>query len=566
MHGAKPTIEAAIRAARGVGNARFARRRDNRVAILCASAGVVRSVWHSSDAFDAPALQTLFETRTATRAERQVRGLLRMKLNNATLAQVPKAVLCPVYDRAKLRLGIVHIGVGNFHRAHQAWYLHRLMQQGLALDWAVIGAGIRAFDAVQREKLMAQDFLTTLIELDPAGTSAEVVGSMIGYIPIEHGNGALIRQMADPQIRLVSLTVTEGGYYIDPVTKAFDAGHPDILHDAANPGLPRTAFGAIVAALRLRRDRGCGPFTAQSCDNLQGNGTILRQTVVSLARLSDPELADWIDATCSFPNSMVDCIVPATGPKELALVREFGIDDTVPVTHENFRQWVMEDDFCAGRPDWNKVGATFSDTVHGYEAQKIRILNAGHQVIASVAEVMGLITISQTMAHPAIRALFRKIANEEIIPHVTPVPGMTPTQYVDPVDSRFANPAIVDTVRRVAFDGSSRHPGMILPTVRDGLAAGVPVRGLALVEAAWARMCEGTRDDGSKIEPNDPFWDELTKCAEQARKTPSVWLEQRQIYGDLATVPAFADAFKHWLTMMYKESMETAVQNYLNGR
>lgn len=488
-----------------------------------------------------------------------------IRLCNASLAQLPEGVLRPKYDRATLRPGIVHIGLGNFHRAHQSWYLHCLMQQGLALDWAIIGAGIRSYDSVQRQQLIAQDFLTTLIELDPSGTSAEVVGSMIGYVSVEDGNGPLIRQMADPEIRIVALTVTEGGYYIDPVSKAFDAGHPDIAHDAANPATPRTAFGAIVASLRQRRDRGFGPFTMQSCDNLQGNGAILRQTVVSLARLSDPTLADWIDASCSFPNSMVDCIVPATGPKELALVQDFGIDDAVPVTHENFRQWVIEDDFCAGRPDWDQVGATFSDNVHGYEAQKIRILNAGHQVIANVAEVMGLTTISATMAHPAIHALFRKIAKEEIVPHVTPVSGVTLEQYVDLIDRRFANPAIVDTVRRVAFDGSSRHTGMVLSTVRDGLKAGTPVHGLALVEAAWARMCEGTRDDGSTIEPNDPLWDMLNARATEARKRPRAWLELRQFYGDLADAPRFSDAFEHWLKIMYLEGMEAAVQRFLDG-
>lgn len=485
-----------------------------------------------------------------------------IKLSQATMDQLPGAVLRPNYDRTRLSPGILHIGLGNFHRAHQSWYLHRLMQQGLAHDWAIIGAGVRAFDATQRDRLAAQDYLTTLIELDPAGQSVEVVGPMIGYVPVAEGNGPLIAQMADPMIRIVSLTVTEGGYYIDPVSKAFDADHSDMLHDAANPATPRTAFGAMVAALRLRRDLGVGPFTAQSCDNLQGNGTILRQTLVSLARLSDPELAGWIDASCTFPNSMVDCIVPATGPAELAMVNAFGIDDAVPVTHENFRQWVIEDAFCAGRPDWEKAGATFSDNVHGYEAQKIRILNAGHQVIAAVGEVMGLTTISETMANPLIHAMFRKVAETEILPHVTPVPGMTPAQYLDLIDRRFANPAIVDTVRRVAFDGSSRQTGMVLPTVRDGLKAGISVEGLALAQAAWARMCQGTRDDGSAIAPNDPFWPALTERAQGARTKPRHWLEMRQSYGDLADVPAFADAFERWLTMMYRDGMAATLQHY----
>lgn len=488
-----------------------------------------------------------------------------IKLSQATLNQLPVAILRPNYDRTRLSPGILHIGLGNFHRAHQSWYLHRLMQQGLAHDWAIIGAGVRAFDATQRDRLAAQDYLTTLIELDPSGQSVEVVGPMIGYVPVAEGNGPLIAQMADPMIRIVSLTVTEGGYYIDPVSKAFDADHSDMLHDAANPATPRTVFGAMVAALRLRRDLGVGPFTLQSCDNLQGNGTILRQTLVSLALLSDPDLAGWIDASCTFPNSMVDCIVPATGPAELAMVHAFGIDDAVPVTHENFRQWVIEDAFCAGRPDWEKAGATFSDNVHGYEAQKIRILNAGHQVIASVAEVMGLTTISETMANPLIHAMFRKVAETEILPHVTPVPGMTPAQYLDLIDRRFANPAIVDTVRRVAFDGSSRQTGMVLPTVRDGLKAGISVEGLALVQAAWARMCQGTRDDGSAIAPNDPFWPALTERAQGARIKPRHWLEMRQSYGDLADVPVFADAFERWLTMMYRDGMAATLQHYIEA-
>ena len=263
-----------------------------------------------------------------------------IRLSDATLNDLPETIARPTYERASLTPGIVHIGLGNFHRAHQAWYLHRLLQLGLDHDWAIIGAGVRPNDASQRSKLLRQDCLSTLIELDPSGTSAEVAGAMIDYVPVEEGSAALIRRMTDPEIRIVALTVTEGGYYIDPTTKGFDAAHPDIRHDASHPDRPRTAFGAMVAALERRRDRGIGPFTGLSCDNLQGNGTVLRQAVVSLARASDPDLAEWIDASCTFPNSMVDCITPATGPKELALARELGIDDVVPVTHEPFRQWV----------------------------------------------------------------------------------------------------------------------------------------------------------------------------------------------------------------------------------
>lgn len=487
------------------------------------------------------------------------------KLSNATLDQMPASVSVPRYDRSKLKPGIVHVGLGNFHRGHQAWYLHRLMQDGLAQDWAIIGAGVRSFDETQRQKMAAQDYLTTLIELDPSGTSVEIIGSMIDYVPIEEGNRPLIAQMADPSIRIVALTVTESGYYVDPATAGFDADHDDIQHDAVNPDTPRTVFGAMIAALKARRAAGTGPFTLQSCDNLQGNGAILRQTVVSLARMSDPDLADWIDAQCSFPNSMVDCIVPATGPNELALVRELGIADTVPVTHENFRQWVIEDDFCAGRPDWDKVGATFTDLVHDFEAMKIRILNGGHQVISNPGEVLSVARIADCMAHPQIGALFRKVAQDEIVPHVKPVPGMSPSDYVDLISRRFSNPRIVDTTRRVAFDGSSRHTGFLLPTIREALAAGTPIQGLALAEAIWARMCEGTREDGSEIEPNDPIWDQLQTAAKEARTSPNAWLEQRSLYGDLADNAVFAEAFCTWLTRLWKDGTERTIEAYLQG-
>ncbi|WP_432817388.1 mannitol dehydrogenase family protein [Sulfitobacter sp. JB4-11] len=483
-----------------------------------------------------------------------------ISLSNATLDQL--AVEHPRYDRAALKPGIVHIGVGNFHRAHQAWYLHRLMQEGLAHDWAIIGAGVRPYDAAMREKLLAQDCLTTLIQLDPKEVSAEVVGSMIDYLPIEEGNAPLIRQMADPAIRIVAMTVTESGYYVDPVTKGFDTGHADLVFDAAHPDAPRTAFGAIVAALRLRRDAGHAPFTGLSCDNLQGNGDILRQTVVSLARMSDPALADWIDSNATFPNSMVDCIAPATGPNELALAADFGIKDTAVVTHEAFRQWVIEDKFCVGRPDWDKVGATFSDDVHAFETMKIRILNAGHQVIANVGETLGIETIADCMAQPAISAFFGKVQRNEIAPTVPAVPGKTSEEYVDLIEARFSNPRIVDTTRRVAFDGSARHPGFVLPILRDQLAAGRSVEGLALVEAFWARMCAGVREDGSNIQANDPIWDELKATALKARTHPATWLDQSRIYGDLSKADPFSKAFCEWLSLIWAHGCEAALTEY----
>lgn len=490
-------------------------------------------------------------------------GYTDVKLSVQNLNELSEKIALPTYDRSTLTAGIVHIGLGNFHRAHQAWYLHRLMQMGEAYDWAIIGAGVRAGDEAQRARLAAQDYLTTLIELDPKGRSAEVVGSMIGFVPVEPANGALIAQMAYPAIRIVALTVTEGGYYIDPVTKSFDATHADIVHDAANPSTPRTAFGAMVAALKLRRDAGTGPFTGQSCDNLQGNGNILRQTVVSLAAMSDSALAEWIDKSCSFPNAMVDCIVPATGPAELEIAYSFGVEDAAPVTHENFRQWVIEDDFCAGRPAWEKAGATMTDDVHAHEAMKIRILNGGHQLISNAGEILGVEHISGCMEHPLIAAYFRKVAQEEIVPQVSVVPDITAEEYVTLIEGRFANPQIVDTVRRVAFDGSARQTGFILPTLRDALANGTSIEGLALSQALWARMCAGTREDGSTIAPNDPIWNSLNAVALSAKDDPSLWLEQRTLYGDLADSTTFVASFTGWLNMIWSQSTEHTLKHYI---
>ena len=484
-------------------------------------------------------------------------------LSNATLADLPESFAVPRYDREGLTPGIVHIGLGNFHRAHQAWYLHRLMQDGRAHDWAILGAGVRPGDAVMREKLLNQDCLTTLVELDPERGAVEVTGAMIGFLPVEAENAPLIAQLSDPAIRIVSLTVTEGGYYLD-ADGAFDAAHPDIRHDAAHPDTPRTAFGAIVAALRARRAAGVAPFTALSCDNLQGNGSILRNCVLGLAGLTDPDLARWIDEEGSFPNSMVDCIVPATTPELIEKVRGLGIDDAAPVSHESFRQWVIEDRFVAGRPEWEHVGATLTDDVHSYETMKLRILNGGHQLLANAGELLSLQTIADCMADAEVRAFFHKVEQDEILPFVSAVPSITPESYLELIERRFSNPMIRDTTRRVAFDGSSRHPGFLLPSARDGRAAGRSIEGLALSQALWARMCAGVREDGSAIEANDPNWDERNAAALEAKTTPEAWLVA-SIYGSLARDAVFTERFAFWLQRLWADGTRATLQGYLES-
>lgn len=469
----------------------------------------------------------------------------------------------PAYDRQALTPGIVHIGVGNFHRAHMAVYLDDLFGLGLDHDWAILGAGVRAGDARMREALMAQDELSTVIELDPAGKRARVVGSMIGFLPVEADNASLIAAMAEPEIRIVSLTVTEGGYYVDPSKGGFDPTHPDILADAANPETPATAFGAILAALRLRRAAGAQPFTVMSCDNLPGNGHVTKETVVGLARLSDAGFADWVAEHVAFPNGMVDRITPATGPRERAIAESLGLTDPVPVTCEPFRQWVLEDNFPAGRPALEKVGVTFTPHVHAFEAMKIRILNGGHAIIAYPSALMDLLLVHEAMAHPLIAAFLEKVEREEILPFVPPVPGVVLEEYLDLIVGRFSNPEVADTTARLCLDGSNRQPKFIVPSLRDGLAAGRMPEGLILLSALWCRYCHGQTDSGAAIAPNDPNWDALQACARAARAEPVRWLEMSNVYGDLAQDRAVVARFGTWLEAIWAEGVEAVLRRYL---
>ena len=486
-----------------------------------------------------------------------------LPLNENNLESIQSDVLKPNYIRSNLSAGILHIGVGNFHRAHLSWYLHRLMQKDLAKDWAIIGSGITQYDVKMREGLQVQDFLTTLIELDPEGNqSCEVVGPMIGYVPVEKNNQKLIIAMSDSNIRIVSLTVTEGGYFLDE-NGDFNLKHPDIIHDINNPDIPKTVFGVIVSALKNRKKNNIGPFTGLSCDNLMQNGNKLKQAIIGIAKEQDLELSEWINQNCTFPNAMVDCIVPRTGEIEIDIVRNLGIGDLAPVSHEDFRQWVIEDKFCKGRPPWEKVGVQFSDNVHGYEDQKIRILNGGHQILANAAELLNIETVRDAMKNKMIVSLLEKIEKDEIIPHIKPVPGYTPLEYYELIASRFSNPSIQDTIRRVAFDGSSRHAGFLVPSIKDGIKHNISIIGLSLAEALWARMCEGTREDGSIIEPNDPHWEKLNACAKKSKENPLEWLEQFEIYGDTSKDNKFRDYFSKWLKMIYQEGVENTLNEYL---
>ena len=484
-----------------------------------------------------------------------------LDLNNKNLPKFN--ITKPQYDRSKLTPGIVHIGVGNFHRAHLSWYLHRLMQKNKNLDWGIIGSGVLDYDHQMQQKLKKQDFLTTLIELDPDGNkNCEIVGPMIDYVPVDKKNLSLINAMSDSRIRIVSLTVTEGGYFLDGESGELDFINPDIVNDINNPNSPTTVFGAIVNALNIRKNNGYGPITCLSCDNLIKNGDKLKQAVIGIAKNTNKDLSDWILENCTFPNSMVDCIVPSTGKRELELVKKIGINDSVPVVHENFRQWVVEDKFCAGRPNWEDVGVQFSSKVHQYEEQKIRILNAGHQIIANAAELLSIDTIYKAMKHEGIYSFLKKVMKEEIIPHVNPLPDISPEQYFESILNRFLNPEIKDTTRRVAFDGSSRHSLFLVPSINDSIKNNMSLKGLALVQAIWAKMCKGVREDNSMIENNDPIWETLNTYAIDTKNNPLKWFDLKEVYGNLDHDQSFKELFINWFNSLEELGVEKTIIKY----
>ena len=488
-----------------------------------------------------------------------------ISLNAGALADLDGGVARPRYDRKALSAGILHFGVGNFHRAHQAVYLDDLFNLGLDHDWALVGASVRDADTAMRETLQRQDYLTTVVEQEAASSTARVTASMLDFL-YPGDVHAIINRLADPAIRIVSLTVTEGGYYIDPASQRFDPKHPDIVYDATHFDAPRTVFGLILAGLKRRRDVGTVPFTVMSCDNIPGNGHVTQNAVVGLAQQVYPELAAWVEANVAFPNGMVDRITPATTDRERDLLaREFGVADGWPVFCEKFRQWVLEDNFPAGRPRLEQVGVQFVADVAPYEHMKIRILNGGHATIAYPAALMGIHFVHEAMENPLVRAFLEKVEREEIIPVVPPVPDTNLDEYYQQIETRFANPKIGDTITRLCLDGSNRQPKFILPSVADRLQAGASIAGLALVGALWARYCYGETDDGTPIAPNDPNWDRLTAQARRAKADPKAWLEMADIFGDIARHPAYIEAFTTALNTLWALGTKETLTRYLDG-
>lgn len=455
--------------------------------------------------------------------------------------------LAPSYDRDALGHGIVHFGMGNFHRAHQAMYIDRLARAGKARGWGIVGVGVMEADKRMRDALRAQAGAYTLVLKHPDGHfSPTVIGSVTDMLYAPEEGQAVLDLLASPDTHVVSLTVTEGGYPVDDATGAFVATETT-RRDAADPRQPAGVFGYIVEGLRRRREAGIAPFTVVSCDNLPGNGHIAHTAVVGQARLFDTELAAWIDDAVAFPNSMVDRITPVTTEVDREFVRErLEIDDAVPVTAEPFEQWVLEDRFTDTRPPLEDAGVQIVDDVRPYELMKLRLLNAAHQSLAHWGRLIPLVYAHEAAVDADVAAITRAYLEREARPTLAPVPGIDLDTYVDTLFERFSNASIADTLARLAQDASDRMPKFVLGAARDNLAAGRDVSIAAAMCAAWAAGVRGRGEDGSEILLDDQAagpMSEAARCEDRAQ-VPESFLGLEQIFGSLGEATVFIEAFR----------------------
>jgi mannitol 2-dehydrogenase len=481
-------------------------------------------------------------------------------------ALASSAVPGPSYDRARVTTGVVHFGVGGFHRAHQAMYHDRLMNEGKALEWGICGVGVMPGDRAMKEALDAQDGLYTLVVKHADGVyEPRVIGSIVEYLFAPDSAEAVIEKLASPETRIVSLTVTEGGYSIDQITGDFvPAG--DVERDLEPGAVPRSAFGLIVEALRRRRSRGVEPFTVMSCDNLQGNGHLSRRAFTAFASLRDPELGAWVAREVRFPNSMVDRITPVTTDEDRAEVRErFGIEDRWPVVCEPFTQWVLEDSFLLGRPPYEDAGVQVVEDVEPYELMKLRLLNASHQALCYFAYLDGYRLVHEAAQDPLFRAFLRGYMDHEGTPTLAPVPGVDVEEYKSTLIERFSNPEVRDTIARLCAESSDRIPKWLLPVVRTRLASGGPVGYSAAVVASWARYAEGVDEHGEPIEVVDRLADSLTAIARRQREDPDAFISNRELFGDLVDEPRFAEAYRRALSSLHERGARATLESIVKG-
>lgn len=450
----------------------------------------------------------------------------------------------PSYRREDLRVGIVHIGVGNFHRAHQAMYLDRLLNRGEAADWAICGVGLLPRDTEVRDALRSQDMRYTLVERSPDGhAAARSIASLVDYLYAPDDPEAVFERLAHPGTRIVSLTITEGGYNIAD-GGGFDADDPAVQRDLAPGAVPATVFGVVVEALRRRRDRGIPPFTIVSCDNLPGNGQVAELSFTSYAALRDPELADWMRSEVAFPNSMVDRITPVTTDDTRRYVTQtYHLADACPVVCEDFSEWVLEDRFTMGRPPYEQAGVMLVPDVTPYEQMKLRLLNAGHQAVAYFGYLMGYRYAHEAIADPAVAALVSRYMKDEAEPTLAPVPGIDLADYERSLLARFSNQYVPDTLLRIGTDGSDRIAKFLLPVVRDRQDRGLTSPLSAAIVASWAAFARGLDEDGTAIDVADRQRELVDEAVRRQATDPVGFLTVTKLFGDLGEDAEFGRQF-----------------------
>ena len=491
-----------------------------------------------------------------------------LTLSNSTLESVAEGVSRPRYDRSRLSAGIVHFGVGGFHRAHQAVAINELMNAGLAYDWAICGIGLLEGDRRMKTVLDAQDCLYTLTLKHPDGRrEPAIIGSIIEYLFAPDDPEAVLEKMASPAIRIVSLTITEGGYNFDRVTGTFDQTNPHVVADLVDGAVPTTVFGYVIEALRRRRERGIEPFTVQSCDNIQGNGDMAKKMFSAFAHEKDPDFGLWLASNVTFPNAMVDRITPVTSEDDISEAASLtGVQDGWPVVSEPFFQWVLEDDFGLGRPPLEQVGVQMVDDVTPYEYMKLRLLNASHQAMCYFGYLAGHRYAHEAMEDVALRSFVERYMDEEGTPTLKPVPGIDLGVYRSTLIERFSNPEVRDTLARLCAESSDRIPKWLLPVVRDQLATGGSIDCSAAIVASWARYAEGVDESGEPITIVDPLGAELASIAQTQRTDRLAFVRNTSLFGDLADDDRFAASYLRALDSLITHGARATVQSFVSDR
>ncbi len=477
-----------------------------------------------------------------------------VQLNQENLEQIGSRIPVPNYNRSAGSTGIVHIGVGGFHRAHLAYYLHQLKNIGDASSWGIQGIGLREADETLHDIFKKQDHLYTLMVKHPDGKiEPEIIGSIIDFKMGTTDPEPVIAQMAHADTKIVSLTITEGGYNFNPTTGEFNFDNPDIQHELRHPHDPITVYGFLTAALKRRRDAGLPAFTIMSCDNIEHNGDIARKMLLTFAETQNPDLATWIAKEVSFPNSMVDRITPVTTPTDIeTLGQNYGVQDAWPVTCEPFIQWVVEDKFSNGRPAFEKVGVQFVPDVGPYEKMKLRLLNAGHSVLGLLGALHGHPTINACIEDELFAKYLRAFLDEEATPVLGDIKGINLEDYKNSLLERFANPNIKDSVSRICSESSAKLPKFLIATIHENLATGGSIKFATLVIAAWCYYSDKQVDqNGQPLEIIDAMQGKLHDAAKETTKDPLAFNKQESLFGNLATNDRFTKAYTALVQDLY---------------